>query len=92
MRCGIVRREPREDTVDGMGVSAAASENIRQSTAELHQFRVREIQEAAHDAALQDEALALEEVHLEKLIDVLREFSGLKDSPAKSLVEQARQV
>lgn len=64
----------------------------KQKTAELHQAKVREIRESAKDAALHDEALALEEEHLEAVIDTLREFAGLVDSPASSLLEQAREV
>lgn len=58
---------------------------------ELHQAKVREIQEAAQEAALQDEALGLQEEHLARVIETLREFAGAKDSPANTLLEQARQ-
>ncbi|CDJ63018.1 hypothetical protein ENH_00032840 [Eimeria necatrix] len=60
-------------------------------TSELHQARVREIQEAAQDAALQDEALRLQEEHLQTVIDTLREFTSVNDSPASTLLEHAKQ-
>ncbi|CDI75202.1 hypothetical protein EPH_0019790 [Eimeria praecox] len=75
----------------GAGDRAEQKRYSTRKTSELHQAKVREIQEAAQDAALQDEALGLQEDHLARVIETLREFAGPKDSPANALLEQARQ-
>ncbi|KAL8441974.1 hypothetical protein Emag_006751 [Eimeria magna] len=63
----------------------------RHRTKESYQEKIRQLQEAAQDAAMQDEALALEEQHLSVLIDTLNEFASTGDSPASGLIEQALQ-
>ena len=82
----------RDPALEGVAEHAELKHYTTGKTSELHQAKVREIQEAAQDAALQDEALGLQEDHLARVIETLREFTGAKDSPANALLEQARQV
>ena len=77
--------------IDGIPEQGTLTGYASQS-AQLNQNKVREIQEAAQDAALHDEALGLQEEHLDRVIATLREFASLTDSPASSLLEQAKQV
>lgn len=96
-QCNLSHARCREATgaaAGGEGGEATTrlEELTKQRTEELHQARVKEIQDAAQDAAMQDEALGLKEQHLTRLIDTLQEFSGVKNSPASGFLEQARQV
>ncbi|CDJ50021.1 hypothetical protein EBH_0073680 [Eimeria brunetti] len=97
-----IAEETRQmDTIAGSSETAPMLEVVtdreelknptRKKTSELHHAKVREIQEAAQDAALQDETLGLQEDHLARVIETLREFAGAKDSPATTLLENAKQ-
>lgn len=90
--CGTRRSNPTAVASGGRDEQEDLGRYTRQRTAQLYQAKVREIQEAAQDAALQDETLRLKEEHLQQLLDTLQEFASVKDSPARGLLEHARQV
>ncbi|KAL8449157.1 hypothetical protein Emed_003308 [Eimeria media] len=81
----------KDDARRGTGENGDTPALTRQQTKESYQEKIRQLQEAAQDAAMQDEALGLEEEHLNVLIDTLNEFANTGDSPASGLIEQAVQ-
>ncbi|KAL8429681.1 hypothetical protein ACSSS7_006426 [Eimeria intestinalis] len=89
---GAAAEKATEDNaLRGTGETGAMPELAREQTRESYQEKIRQLQEAAQDAAMQDEALGLEEEHLDVVIDTLNEFAGTTDSPASGLIEQAMQ-
>ncbi|KAL8271281.1 hypothetical protein Esti_004796 [Eimeria stiedai] len=84
-------RATEDNALYGTGENRAKSGLTRQQTRESYQEKIRQLQEAAQDAAMQDEALGLQEEHLDVVIDTLNEFASTRDSPAGGLIEQAMQ-
>ncbi|KAL8431209.1 hypothetical protein Efla_000154 [Eimeria flavescens] len=84
-------KEPKDGADGHIEENKNLVEYTKHQSEALQQAKIRSLQEAAQDAAMQDEALGLQKEHLDDLIDTLREFSGIEDLPADGLLEQAVQ-